>query len=176
MQKDRGKNVISDTTWVWKGKESSRIAGPGAGPICCRLLEEKRSSTGAQISVLVAIYIHPDCPVPALTVSFPHSKQRNATYSVQSSHLPTQSSQSAVQYNPPVKLDFPTFSSTQEDDPVVFIEHCEEYFAVRPLSDGEILASLTAVLKGTAKDWWMAENEEMCTIGDSLKRVFCTLF
>ncbi len=103
----------------------------------------------------------PIAPVPALTVSFPHSKQRNATYSVQSSHLPTQSSQSAVQYNPPVKLDFPTFSSTQEDDPVVFIEHCEEYFAVRPLSDGEILASLTAVLKGTAKDWWMAERRNV---------------
>ncbi len=74
------------------------------------------------------------------------------------SHFPTQSSQSTIQYNPPVKLDFPTFSNTQEDDPVVFIERCEEYFDVRPLSDGEILASLSAVLKDTAKDWWMAER------------------
>lgn len=66
-----------------------------------------------------------------------------------------------MQYNPPVKLDFPSFSSTQEDDPVVFIEHCEAYFAVRPLSDGEIPASLSAVLKGTAKDWWMAERRNV---------------
>lgn len=80
---------------------------------------------------------------------------------MQSSHLPTQNNQTTVQYNPPVKLDFPSFSSTQEDDPVVFIEHCEEYFAVRPLSDGEILTSLSAVLKGTAKDWWMAERRNV---------------
>lgn len=66
-----------------------------------------------------------------------------------------------MQYNPPVKLDFPSFSSTQEDDPVVFIEHCEAYFAVRPLSDGEIPASLSAVLKGTAKDCRMAERRNV---------------
>ncbi len=77
------------------------------------------------------------------------------------SHFPTQSSQSTIQYNPPVKLDFPTFSNTQEDDPVVFIERCEEYFDIRPLSDGEILASLSAVLKDTAKDWWMAERRNV---------------
>ncbi len=71
------------------------------------------------------------------------------------------SSQSTIQYNPPVKLDFPTFSNTQEDDPVVFIERCEEYFDVRPLSHGEILASLSAVLKDTAKDWWMAERRNV---------------
>ncbi len=100
----------------------------------------------------------PLAPDPNSTVTFLPSKQRNVTYSEQSSHLPTQSNQSTVQYNPPVKLDFPNFSSTQEDDPILFIERCEEYFAVRPLTDGEVLASLSAVLRGTAKDWWMAER------------------
>lgn len=80
------------------------------------------------------------------------------TYNLPSSHVHNQTNQSAIQYNSPVKLDFPSFSNTLEDDPVSFIEHCEEYLAVRPLSDDEILASLSAVLKGTAKDWWMAER------------------
>lgn len=100
-------------------------------------------------------------PDPKSTLSFFQSKQRNVTYSMQSSHLTSQGNQTTMQYNPPVKLDFPSFSSTQEDDPVVFIEHCEEYFAVRPLSEGEILASLSAVLKGTPKDWWMAERRNV---------------
>lgn len=100
-------------------------------------------------------------PDPNSTVTFPPFKQRNVTYSEQSSHLPTQSNQSTVQYNPPVKLDFPNFSSTQEDDPTVFIERCEEYFAVCPLSDDEVHASLSAVLKGTSKDWWMAERRNV---------------
>lgn len=67
----------------------------------------------------------------------------------------------SMQYNPPVKIDFPDFSNTQNEDPVEFIERCEEYFAVRPLSDPEILAALTTVLKGTAKDWWMAERRHV---------------
>ncbi len=32
---------------------------------------------------------------------------------------------------------------------------------MRPLSDSEILTSLTAVLKGTAKDWWRAEKRNI---------------
>lgn len=58
-----------------------------------------------------------------------------------------------VQYNPPVKLDFFTFSNSQDDDPVVFIESCEEYVVVHTLGDEEILASLTTVLQDIAKDW-----------------------
>lgn len=40
----------------------------------------------------------------------------------------------------------------------MFTERCEEYFDVRPLSDGEILASLSVVRKGTAKDWLLADS------------------
>lgn len=82
----------------------------------------------------------------------------NMTYKPRSNSVQNQSNQSTSPYNPPVKLDFPSFSSTLEDDPVLFIERCEEYFAVRPLTDEEILAALSAVLKGTAKDWWRAER------------------
>lgn len=58
---------------------------------------------------------------------------------------------------------------------MVFIERCEEYFAVRPLSDSEILASLTAVLKGTAKDWWRAEKRNVSS-WRQFKRIFLRSF
>lgn len=45
-------------------------------------------------------------------------------------------------YNPPVKLDFSCFCNKQNEDPILLIEHCEEYWEVKPLSDQEILASL----------------------------------
>lgn len=98
---------------------------------------------------------------PSLSVSHPVVKPRDQTYSSQYSQLPVTESQITMQHNPPVKLDFPSFSNSQDEDPVVFIERCEEYFAVRPLSECEIMASLTAVLKGTAKDWWLAERRNV---------------
>ncbi len=94
---------------------------------------------------------------------------------MQYSHLPVPESQITMQHNPPVKLDFPSFSNGQDEDPVVFIERCEEYFAVRPLSVSEIMASLTAVLQGTAKTGGML-NVGLCKIGNSLKKLFCSHF
>ncbi len=76
-----------------------------------------------------------------------------------SSTPPTADSISVIPYHPPVKLEFPKFSNHSEEDPLAFIEQCEEYFAVRPLTDEEIIASLTAVLGHTAKAWWSAEKK-----------------
>lgn len=39
----------------------------------------------------------------------------------------------------------------------------EEYLAIQPLTDYEILASLTSVLKDTAKDWWVPEKRNVQT-------------
>ncbi|KAL0148878.1 hypothetical protein M9458_055887 [Cirrhinus mrigala] len=64
-------------------------------------------------------------------------------------------------YNPPVKLKFPSFINASLDDPVVFIERVEEYLNLRPLSNKELLASLSVALKGTAKDWWSAERKNI---------------
>ncbi len=47
------------------------------------------------------------------------------------------------------------------DDSVVFVERVEEYFNLRPLSDKELMASLSVALKGTAKDWWRAERKNI---------------
>lgn len=106
-------------------------------------------------------------PKQPLTGALFPSPTGDRTYDVHATH--------AVQYNPPVKIDFPNFSNDQDEDPVMFIERCEEYFAVRPLSDNEILASLTAVLKGTAKDWWLAEKGNV-TSWSQFKRVFLHSF
>lgn len=62
-----------------------------------------------------------------------------------------------------LKIEFPNLSSSEDDYPVTFIERCEEYLAIRPLSDYEIVASLICVLKNTAKDWWVAEKRNVQT-------------
>lgn len=59
--------------------------------------------------------------------------------------------------------EFSNFNSSEDDDPVTFIERCEEYLAIQPLSDFEILASLTSVLQDSAKDWWVAEKRNVQT-------------
>ncbi|XP_050957969.1 activity-regulated cytoskeleton-associated protein-like, partial [Labeo rohita] len=65
---------------------------------------------------------------------------------------------SVTQYNPPVKLEFPTFDNSDPEDAVTFIERVEEYLDLRPLTSEELLASLSVVLKGTGNDWWRAER------------------
>lgn len=95
--------------------------------------------------------IHPNqSSIPPPSVS----QVTNQTSQVQPSY--TQLSGSGnISAVPPVKIEFPNFDSSEEDDPVAFIERCEEYLAIRPLSEYEILASLTSILKNTAKDWWV---------------------
>ncbi|XP_073731162.1 retrovirus-related Pol polyprotein from transposon opus [Misgurnus anguillicaudatus] len=60
--------------------------------------------------------------------------------------------------NPPIKIELPTFSNLDSEDPVEFIDRFEEYNELRPLYDEELLASLAVSLKGTAKSWWRAEK------------------
>lgn len=48
-------------------------------------------------------------------------------------------------------------------------------FAIRPLRDSEILASLTSVLKGMAKDWWLAERRHLPT-WEQFKQEFLNAF
>lgn len=102
------------------------------------------------------------------------SKSQDQTYDVPQ-HQITFSGNSSSAYNFPVKLDFPCLGYGQDEDPIVFIECCEEYFAVRPLNDCETMAALTSVLKGTAKDWWQAEKR-MCMDVDNLRRYFFVHF
>ncbi len=54
----------------------------------------------------------------------------NQTYHVPRSQLPCPESRSMMSLHPPVKVDFLNFSNSEEEDPVNFIERCEEYFAI----------------------------------------------
>lgn len=55
----------------------------------------------------------------------------------------------------PIKLDFPTFGRKGDDpDPLTYIEKCQDYLVLNPLSNEELTATLRNVLHGTARDWW----------------------
>ena len=63
---------------------------------------------------------------------------------------------------PPVRLDFPTFGESRDTPAVLsFIEQCENFLSLRPLSDAELIATLSTVLKQSAKSWWMAEKTKI---------------
>jgi len=62
---------------------------------------------------------------------------------------------------PPVKIELPTFSNLDAEDPIEFIDRFEEYKELRPLYAEELLASLSVSLKGTAKSWWRAEKHKI---------------
>lgn len=53
----------------------------------------------------------------------------------------------------PIKLIFPNFGRP-EDDPTLYLEKCQDFLTLKPMSNEEILATLRSVLNGTAKDWW----------------------
>lgn len=55
----------------------------------------------------------------------------------------------------PVKLQFPTFGGLNDaPDPLQYLERCDDFLALTPLTDEELLATLRNVLHGTARDWW----------------------
>lgn len=53
-----------------------------------------------------------------------------------------------------VKLQFPTFGKMgDETDPLIYLEKCNDFLALNPLTDNEVMATLRNVLHGTARDW-----------------------
>lgn len=80
-------------------------------------------------------------------------------------------------YKAPVKLEFPRFGGTEGEDPISFVEKCEEYLALRPLSKSDLLATLPSILSHTAKDWWLAEKSKIknwMSFKTALLRAFLT--
>ncbi|CAL9684709.1 unnamed protein product [Knipowitschia caucasica] len=63
---------------------------------------------------------------------------------------------------PPVRLEFPTFGPDSEAADVLnFIEQCENFLEIRPLSNPELIGTLTTVLKGPALSWWKAAKSQV---------------
>lgn len=63
----------------------------------------------------------------------------------------------------PIKLEFPKFGSLDGEDPITYLERCDEYLAIQSLNVVEILSMLPSVLTHTAKDWWLVEKKKVKT-------------
>lgn len=113
--------------------------------------------------------------LPLLTPALPRDSNRSRTEQLHHRTHNLPDTTSTAPYLPPVTVEFPQFGADEDNDPISFVERCEEYFALRPLTDSEILASLTSVLKGTAKDWWLAERRHIFT-WDQFKQHFLHAF
>ena len=71
-------------------------------------------------------------------------------------------SSAAVSAKPPIKMEFPQFGDSRSSADVTdFIEQCENFLTLRPLSDFELLGTLNAVLKGPARSWWLAARSKI---------------
>lgn len=89
-------------------------------------IDQKFKSLMSNMSTSKQPHLSSSLPTPVKNV-------RDQTFDVQLTS-PITVHKYSMQYHPPVKIDFPDFSNTQDEDPVEIIERCEEYFAVGPLS------------------------------------------
>ncbi len=106
---------------------------------------------------------HKISQTPSMITSIPQDTTRQVTYLSSASHPPS------------VKMDLPTFSNLNSEDPIEFIDRFEEYIELRPLLHEELLAAVSVSLKGTAKSWWRAEKPSIRD-WDSFKEKFLFSF
>lgn len=68
-----------------------------------------------------------------------------------------------------LRLTFPTFGKPHEDpDPLNYLTRCQDFLALHPLSDVDLLATFHTVLYGTARDWWEVARTSLVTWTSSL--------
>ncbi len=71
----------------------------------------------------------------------------------------------------PIKMQFPMYGRLEDtQDPLLFLEKCEDFLALHPLTDSELIATLRNVLHGTARDWWDVARLEINTWTEFEKR------
>ncbi|KAL6488250.1 hypothetical protein MHYP_G00019910 [Metynnis hypsauchen] len=89
-----------------------------------------------QFRTLTPLASTPILPTPSVVYTSGDHRQSQLTI--------TSNSLSTVPIKPPIKLEFPRYGGyVEEQDPLVFIEKCEEFLAVRPLGDLKVLAAVT---------------------------------
>lgn len=63
-----------------------------------------------------------------------------------------------------LKLTFPTFGRPSDDgDPLLYLTRCQDFLALHPLAETDILATFRSVLHGTARDWWEVARSSVTT-------------
>ncbi|RXN38374.1 GTPase IMAP family member 8-like protein [Labeo rohita] len=63
-----------------------------------------------------------------------------------------------------IKLTFPTFGRpSDEADPLLYLTKCQDFLALHPLTDADILTTFRTVLHGTARDWWEVRHSSIST-------------
>lgn len=71
----------------------------------------------------------------------------------------------------PVKPSFPELHPTK-DDPLTYLEACEEFLVVHRLDIHELLTLLHTVLQRSPKNWWIAERNHITTWQEFKTRVY----
>ncbi|XP_077053567.1 uncharacterized protein LOC143704722 [Siphateles boraxobius] len=85
-------------------------------------------------------------------------------------------SSGAAMAKPPIRMEFPQFGESRGSTDVTdFIEQCENFLTLRPLSDIELIGTLNAVLKGPARSWWLAARGNVAN-WEEFKRAFLEAF
>lgn len=75
-----------------------------------------------------------------------------------------------------LRLTFPTFGRSSDDtDPLLYLARCQDFLALHPLADIDILATFRTVLHGTARDWWEVARSSINT-WDEFKTAFLSAF
>ncbi len=75
-----------------------------------------------------------------------------------------------------LKLTFPTFGRPSDDaDPLLYLTRCQDFLALHPLAETDLLAAFRNVLHGTARDWWEVARSSVTTWNE-FETVFLSAF
>ncbi len=116
--------------------------------------------------------------VKALTTSQPQPVA-SSSISVQASLSPVSTiadNPSSITKSDHLKLTFPRFGKPTDDtDPLNYLTRCQDFLALHPLAEADLLATFRTVLYGTARDWWEVARTSVFTWTE-FKAVFLSAF